>query len=66
MTELELRDDIRKYEGELEKLQQQLEELDKKRAEIQRVGVRIEGAIAYIRLKLSTLTQSVPESKDAS
>jgi prefoldin subunit 5 len=57
MTELELKEDIKKYEEELVRLQKQVEELDKRKAEIMRVGVRIEGAMAYIKAKLNALVK---------
>ena len=44
--------DIEKYQAELMGIQKQLNELEAKKEELFRVGTRIEGVIAYIKLKM--------------
>jgi len=45
------REDISKYERELGEINKQLTELEDRKSKLIRVGVRIEGALAYMRSK---------------
>ena len=56
--------DKKKYESELVDLQKQIEGLDARKAEIVKVGTRIEGVLAYIRMRLSEpKAEGKPEDK---
>lgn len=61
----DLESDAKKYESDLEIIRNQLSELDKNRADLIRIGTRIEGALAYIKLKLSVEDpEKAKEAKD--
>lgn len=61
----ETRLDIEKYERELKEVNKKLEELDGQRGQVVRVGVRIEGIIAYLRNKEQEQLAAVAKAPDA-
>lgn len=44
--------DIEKYQKELQSIQEQINALDAKKEQLFRIGVRLEGVISYIKLKM--------------
>lgn len=69
----EVKKEIAKYESELEQVNKKLTEIDNSRGQVVRVGVRLEGIIAYLRNKeqellaelKKDLTPSAPASAPA-
>jgi chromosome segregation ATPase len=48
----DLQNDVKKYESELGEINKRLQALDDERTKLVRIGVRIEGALAYIQSKI--------------
>jgi hypothetical protein len=53
MHSQDLENDCKKYESELVNINKQLADMDQRKQELIRIGNRVEGAIAYIKLKIT-------------
>lgn len=50
---MSIEEDLKKYEKELTDINQKLTELETQKEKILRVGIRIEGIVAYLRAKMA-------------
>ena len=57
---MDLKEDLGKFEKDLESINKKLESLEAEKRELYKIGLRLEGAIAYIRSKQA---QAGPEPK---
>jgi predicted nuclease with TOPRIM domain len=64
-NEMNYTEDQKKYEGELNEINKRLTAIDDERDRLVRVGVRIEGALAYINGKLKELADDAAKSAAA-
>jgi hypothetical protein len=55
-------EDKKKYEGELNEINKRLQVLDDEKARLVRVGVRIEGALAYINGALAEQAEAAKKA----